>query len=846
MRDPLLVPASAIATGILLCRTTHFATQELLYATTALSLLAIFAAWKSTSRSAILCASVLCVFIGIAAAEHHRPSKAPQLNADSGETLLLAGCIVEPPELSPSREQFLLELAPQARIRVNLNLREGEQAPPLHYGQQAEVEGRVRMPHNFQNPGSFDYVAYLARQHIYWTASAHASQVKIVPGNCGSKFWAALYRIRVTALNRLEQLYKGNDYTTGMMQATLIGDSAKLQKVWTENFRRTGTYHALVISGLHVSVLAITLLFLMRICFIPRMYALVLAGAAAWLYVLISGWQTPAVRSAGGITLFLIATLIYRRGRVLNILAALAIGFLLLDPEQLFDASFQLSFLAVAAIGALAAPLMERTSGPYATGLKGLADPQRDLPLPPKTSQFRVELRLIAETISLWTHIRRTWVIHVLGILSRLVFFVYELAVISTVMQIALALPMIYYFHRVSFSGVSANVFVVPLLSAAVPVGFLAIFTGWHWPAAAAGWLLNISQRVVDWHVAREPLWRIPDPPVWLAIAFAASLVAMAIAWQAKPTLRRASFALVLSLFALLLWQPFAPLLQPGKLELTAVDVGQGDSLLLSLPDGKTMLVDAGGIPVFGHRPKPKIDIGEDVVSPYLWSREIHRVDVMACTHMHDDHIGGMLAVLENFRPKELWIGATPEDDPAWKAIQKEAAQIGTKIERLHEGIHFQLGGVQFNVLAPATDYEPAKTAKNNDSLVLQLTYGKHVFLLTGDIEKQVEAHLLAENRLGKIDVLKVAHHGSKTSSTEAFIEAIHPAFALISVGQDNLYRHPTPEVIERLENAHAEVMRTDIIGLITVRSDGHRLEVETGNSSTQTPGFYSPFGDSF
>jgi competence protein ComEC len=845
MRDPLLVPACGIATGILLCRAAHFGTQELIYASTALCLLAIFAAWKSTRRSAVLCAAVLCLFAGLATAEYHRPGKAPQLNADPGETLLLAGCIVEPPELSPGREQFLLELAPRVRIKVNLNLRDGEQAPHLHYGQQAEVEARIRMPHNFQNPGSFDYVAYLARQQIYWTASAHASQIKILPGNCGSKFWAALYGIRVKALDRLEQLYKGNDYAVGMMQATLIGDSAKLQKVWTENFRRTGTYHALVISGLHVSVLAMTLLFLMRICFIPRMYALILAGLAAWLYVLVSGWQTPAVRSAGGITLFLIATLIYRRGRVLNVLAALAIGFLLLDPEELFDASFQLSFLAVAAIGALAAPLIERTSGPYATGLKGLTDPQRDLPLPPKTSQFRVELRLVAETISLWTRIRLTWVIHTLGILSRILFFVYELAIISTVMQIALALPMIYYFHRVSFSGVSANVFVVPLLSAAVPIGFLAIFSGWHWPAAAAGWLLNISQRVVDWHVAREPAWRVPDPPLWLALAFAASLVVMAIAWHAKPILRRASFVVVLALFALLLWQPFAPLLQPGKLELTAVDVGQGDSLLVGLPDGKTMLVDAGGIPVFGHRPKPKIDIGEDVVSPYLWSREIHRVDLMAVTHMHEDHVGGMVALLENFRPKELWIGATPEQDPAWKAIQQKAALVGTKVVRMHEGIAFALGGVQFNVLAPALDYEPTNTARNNDSLVLQLTYGKHVFLLTGDVEKQVEAHLLTEQKLGKIDVLKVAHHGSKTSSTEAFIEAIRPAFALISVGQDNLYHHPTPEVIQRLERAHAEVMRTDITGLITVRSDGHRLEVERGNSA-RSPGLYSPFGDAF
>ena len=166
----------------------------------------------------------------------------------------------------------------------------------------------------------------------------------------------------------------------------------------------------------------------------------------------------------------------------------------------------------------------------------------------------------------------------------------------------------------------------------------------------------------------------------------------------------------------------------------------------------------------------------------------------------------------------------------------------GYEIIPMREGLSFIFGGVHFDVLAPSTDYQPAPTAKNNDSLVLQLTFGKHVFLLTGDMEKQVEAHLLSESRLGKIDVLKVGHHGSKTSSTESFIQAVRPAFAVISVGQDNLYRHPSPEIIERLGLAHAGILRTDLIGLITVRSDGKRLEVETTGRLSHAAGFYSPF----
>src|SRR5262249_16668137 len=157
----------------------------------------------------------------------------------------------------------------------------------------------------------------------------------------------------------IEKLYSGDDYSTGMMEAILIGESSKLEKIWTEDFRRTGTFHALVISGVHVSVLAAVLLFLLRLCMIPEIPALAVTPAAAWLYALVSGFSAPVVRAAGGFSLYLVARFFFRRGRVMNLLAAVALVYLLFDPAQMFDASFQLSFLCVAAIGALGTPLLE-------------------------------------------------------------------------------------------------------------------------------------------------------------------------------------------------------------------------------------------------------------------------------------------------------------------------------------------------------------------------------------------------------------------------------------------------------------------------------------------------------
>jgi len=822
----LIPPLVSLAVGVAVSRVAGFEARELLAGTGALGLLALFAHLKSSRRAAMLsCLAALWAAGALVGAAHH-PGPPPELDADSREIVLLSGCVVEPPVFFENREQFVLELDRDARARVSLYLREGEPPPALRYGQRLEFEARVRRPHNFQNPGSFDYVHYLARRNEYWTASVRpGAPLRILGEDCGSRFWAAIFGLRSAALERLELLYRGSAYQTAMMQAILIGESSKLEKVWTEDFRRTGTYHALVISGLHVTVLAAFFLFLLRLCYFPEGPALAATTLAAWLYALVSGWQAPVVRAAAGFTLFVIGRYFYRRGQLLNLLAAVAIGFVVFDPEQMFEASFQLSFLSVAAIGALAVPALERTSAPLVRGLVGLAEVDRDPHLEPRVAHFRVELRLLAETVSLWTRIPQRWVLYPFAILLRMAFYSYELVLVSVMVQIGLALPMAAYFHRLSLTGLSANVVIVPLMSLVVPVGFVAIFTGWGLPAVAASWLLTASQAVAEWHMRWEPGWRIPDPPLWLAICFTGALIAVALLnRRGAEAQRRIALALLVALLAVIIWHPFPPRVAPGMLELTAVDVGQGESLFLAFPEGKLMVLDGGGIPVFGRRTRSRLDIGEDVVSPYLWSRSIRRLDVLAVSHAHEDHLGGVPALLENFRPRELWTGAMPEGDPAWAALRAKALRQGVKIVPLHAGRRFSYGGAQVEVLAPAADYQPGPTPQNNDSLVLRLSYGAHSFLLTGDIDRRVESELIAQGLVRRAEVLKIAHHGGKTSSSAPLLELVRPALAVISAGFENSYRNPSSEVLKRLTERHVVVLRTDLSGLVRVRTDGRRI----------------------
>jgi competence protein ComEC len=819
-REPFVPLFVAIAGGVLASRFTDFGIRELAFAIGALAALAVFARWKSTRRVALAACFGALFFAGALIAVAHKPGPAPELDVEAREVVILGGCVVGPPAIVDGREQFPLELEPGARIRLSLYAKENAPLSLLRYGQKIEVEARTRQARNYWNPGAFDFEGYLARQHIYWTASGDAASLRVLPGECGNAFDRAIFAIRAAAIQRIDDLYRGDDYKTAMMRGVLMGELTHLEKVWTDDFRRTGTYHCLVISGLHVAVLAGFFLFLLRLCFLSQGAASAITSIAIWLYAFVTGLQAPAVRAAAAFTLFALARFVFRRARLMNLLAACAVGFIVFDPQQMFDASFQLSFLSVAAIGVLAVPLIERTSAPFAAASRALADTGRDPRFAPRIASIRVELRLLAETLALWTRLSERASCAVVALGVRCLAFVYEMAVLSGVVQFGLVLPMAVYFHRVSATGLTANLLIVPMMAAVVPIGFVALFTGWSLPAILAGWLLTASQWVAAVHAHWEPNWRVPDPPLWLALAFTATLIAAA-QWRRKLFLA-ASFCL----FAVIVWHPFPPQIERGSLELTAIDVGQGDGLFVAFPDGKMLVLDAGGFPAIGNH-KSRIDTGEDVVSPYLWSRSIRRIDAVAISHGHADHIGGIPAVIDNFHPKELWIGAIPES-PDWALVREAARREGVRIVTLRAGQNFSFGGTNVEVLAPAVDYVPLDTAKNDDSLVLRIRHGRHSMLLAGDIERPVERELVENGQLERTDVLKVAHHGSRTSSTEPFLEAVHPAFGIVSVGYENSFHHPHPDVVRRLEDAHMAVLRTDLWGLVSIRTDGRRFRLDT------------------
>jgi competence protein ComEC len=271
---------------------------------------------------------------------------------------------------------------------------------------------------------------------------------------------------------------------------------------------------------------------------------------------------------------------------------------------------------------------------------------------------------------------------------------------------------------------------------------------------------------------------------------------------------------------------PYPAKLARGRLEIAVLDVGQGDAIFISFPKGATMLVDGGGaIPIPGA-PPPRLNVGESVISSYLWSRNVQQLDYVVLTHDHYDHFGGLEPVLRNFRVGELWMGPDPADRPMDR-LRAVAASRSTRSIHVEQGHGSMIDGVKVEVLSPPAGWTPSRVS-NNDSVVLRLTYGGRTILLPGDVEARMEQRLAQDGVELASDVLKIAHHGSRTSTTAEFLSRVSPTFGVISVGAFKRFGHPNDDVLAALAAAGVQTYRTDQDGTVTFSTDGHRLDVAT------------------
>ena len=691
----------------------------------------------------------------------------------------------------------------------------------FHYGQRLRIRGRIRSPQVFGDPGVFDRRAYLQQQGIVEVLNAKAGEIEVLPGMGDTRLGRWRAQIRESLLSHIlalqsaaepkRPLFAISRTDAGLLAAMILGERSFLDQRVKRDFQRTGSYHLLVVSGMAVAILAFAVFWIARLCRMPEIAATILSVVFVALYVTITDLGAPVQRAALMCGVYMLVRLFYRERDVLNAIGFAALAGLAIDPFSLFDAGFQMTFLAVIAIAGMAVPILERTTAAYRKALYQPDSTSYDLHLLPKQAQFRLNLRV------LFVRLERLVPKWLAGIIlfggTRVVLRLTEIFLISALMQAALALPMAVYFHRATTLALPANVAVVPVMSFLLPVAVIATLCsyGGVWlaviPQVITALLLHlVSFAVFTFSHFRAADIRVPTPSTW-ASCFCLIAVALCLLAARRRYLLLFGSLLVLAISDLCVLYTRRADTIPGKLEVTAIDVGQGDSLLVVTPQGKTLLMDGGG--TLGVN-MSGFDIGEEVVSPYLWSRGFSHLDAVALSHPHGDHIGGLPAVLANFHPESLWVAPAPQT-PALEALTAETSRFGIPVVEYSAGKKFNFGGAAFTVLAPFADEAATTSRGNDDSMVIEIAYDRATVLLGGDAEKRTERIITPE--LGHITLLKVAHHGSATSSTAELLTRTEPEFAIISVGKFNRYGHPRAEVIERLSSEGACTYRTDITG---------------------------------
>jgi len=395
-------------------------------------------------------------------------------------------------------------------------------------------------------------------------------------------------------------------------------------------------------------------------------------------------------------------------------------------------------------------------------------------------------------------------------------------------------------FSRVTIAGVVLNLVAVPAMALVQSSGLvLALCDRWDIVAVPAAWIatwsataLVESARLVDvlpWLARRVP-------PPWPAVvaAYYVGLAAMLLPIRSVGWMRLAG-GVVTSSAALVIVSGAAAIpwsdgnRNEAPLRLTLFDVGQAEAMLLEVPGAGPLLVDAGGAP-FGTG----FDVGTRVLGPALWARHVRSVDTFLVTHGDPDHLGGAAAVINDFKPARLWFGIdVPSHEPT-RALMGRARQAGLSVEPLRAGETRLWGRARLRVLhPPKPDWERPRV-RNDDSVVLEVLFADTAFLLTGDISAEVERAILPQLSTAPHRILKVAHHGSRTSTSQELLDEWKPQIAIVSCGRGNRFGHPAPEVIARLAAAGTRVVRTDLEGQITIETDGREVSVRTYAGSSR------------
>ncbi len=794
---PALRIAILIAIGIVAEDAVRLPLWMTMTVTAGLVVLLVLAAWRRLFREATvsLVAGMLGVSLGAGKLAMDRGVTIAIPDSVLGRAGVLGGSILDPPDFMGTRARFCIHgrtwtsngvVHPlDANIVVTLTASRRDTAqPPVDYGMEVHVRGVLDRPGDERNPGEFNLRKYYEATGVELLLRARGYGNVSVADSIGGS-WA----MRVIVVPSRRYLLAHIDRTVGgeageFLKGLLIGERSGMSASTRQAFVNSGVAHVLAVSGSNVAVVAGVLLLLLEVLRLPRFLRFGLTLSGLLFYMALTGSQPPVVRATIMAAVLLVGEMVQERRNPLNAVGVAALIILGVDARQLFDVGFQLSFGAVLSILVL-----------Y---------PQLD-------NEIR---KLKGE-----------------GFRTRTLIWILRVCAVSVVATLGTLPLTALYFGRVSVIGVLANIVVIPATGLSVVLGVVSALSG-----LLSTWLADVyaglnafflqGTLLVTTAAGNSPFAYI-DTLRFTPLDSVPYYTALAMVFHRanKPRARR---LFILSLLALNL-SLFAPervsfRSSRGVVRVSFIDVGEGDATLIEFPSGQTMLVDAG--------PKTTgFDAGERTVVPFLRRRGIASLDLFLATHAHSDHLGGAAAVIRDLGVHRVAAPGDREDSDIYRDFEHAVAAGGCIRDPAVAGtVLAGIAGCRVYILAPQSlpgtaRADTERAGAGNESVVVKVQCGSVSFLLTGDAERREEEALGA--RYGDFlasTALKVGHHGSSTSSCREFLGMVHPSVVVISVGEGNRFRHPSPVVLDRLEELHIPYARTDEEGAIIFESDGVAL----------------------
>lgn len=683
-----------------------------------------------------------------------------------------------------TRRVTLREQQIQGEERILLQLRldrsmQKEKAQTLKRGTLLAVPVQLIQPDSARNPGGFNYRDYLHRRYIHRIGEGNWRDVNIL--SRPFSVYGKIDSFRLFLEERLDRLYPEN--VAGLMKGMLLGNRKAVPAEWEEDFTSLGLVHLLAISGLHVGVFAGGLYIGATLLSLTREKAAFFSIVTLPFYAVLTGAETPVIRATVMAVLGLISIACGKWKDNLSFLGLAALFILWWNPYQLLEVGFQLS--------------------------------------------FSVTFALLMATEWVSQRIPTCW--------PR----VNQLIAVTLIAQAASYPLLITHFHEFSLFSWGGNLLVVPVVTAiGIPIGYLSLIVGGIHEELGSVLALFVTEL---WSGIRSVLsflamWKAPRlfwPPLpwWWLTAYAGTLCYCLWAWMGGKIRRTRHGWMAGFLFIAVIG---IPLIEGSKdeLRITFLDVGQGDAAVIETPEGNVILVDGGGVLPWEKEPwqrkREAYDVGKRVLIPYLKYQGIQSIDWLIMTHGDADHIGGLKAVVNQFSVKHVIRNHASLQGSMETELMDCFRQQNIPVLIPKTGKEWELEpGIKWQFLYPS-EKSGEENHGNDSSLVFLMTvYGKKV-LMTGDVEQAGEQEIMRQWNLPQIDLLKVAHHGSRTSSGEKWLQSIQPRMAVISVGRNNRFGHPSPEVLNRFKKRGVDIWRTDQDGAITVTISPHTWKVES------------------